>query len=123
MKPPIIVRLCFAAVWLANGIWCKLLDGVPRHRDIVARILGEEHAQVLTLLIGLGEVAIAVWILSGLHWKWSCAAQILLVATMNLLEFALAPDLLLFGRFNLLVALGYIAIVAWFGFRERTGPA
>ena len=117
MTPSTIIRLCFASVWLFLGLWCKILNRVPRHRAIVGRILGEEHAQVLTFMIGFGEVAIAAWILSGYQWKWSCAAQILLVATMNLLEFALAPDLLTFGRFNLLVALAYITVVAWFGFR------
>jgi hypothetical protein len=42
------LRLFLAAVWLVNGVWCKILDGVPRHREIVARILGEEHSLLLT---------------------------------------------------------------------------
>lgn len=116
MKTTIILRLFFAAVWLVNGVWCKLMDGVPRHREIVARILGEEHSAILTRLIGAGEVLIAVWILTGIRWKWCCAFQIAMVATMNVIEFVLAPDLLLFGRINSLVALAYCALVAWAGF-------
>ena len=119
VKTIISCRLFFAAIWLVNGVWCKLLDGVPRHREIVARILGEEHAEVLTRLIGAGEVLIAVWILTGIRWKWSCAFQILLVLTMNVIEFLLVPDLLLFGRFNLLVALAYCGLVAWAGFGKH----
>jgi hypothetical protein len=107
----------FAAVWLVNGVWCKIMDGVPRHREIVARILGEEHSMLLTRMIGMGEVVMAAWILSGIRWKWTCAAQIAAVALMNVIEFILAPDLLLFGKINSLVALAYIILVAWAGFR------
>lgn len=117
MTIPLLPRLLFAAVWLVNGIWCKILDGVPRHREIVARILGEEHSLLLTRMIGLGEVLMAAWILSGIRWKWSCAAQIAAVAVMNIIELIMVPDLLLFGRFNSLVALAYITVVAWAGFR------
>jgi hypothetical protein len=113
----ITCRLFFAAVWLVNGVWCKILDGVPRHREIVARILGGEHSLLLTRMIGAGEIVMAVWILSGIRWKWSCAAQIAAVAVMNVIEFILVPDLLLFGRFNSLVALAYIMVVARAGFR------
>lgn len=115
--PPLTFRLVFAAVWLVNGVWCKILDGVPRHRDIVARILGEEHSLLITRMIGVGEVAMAMWILSGIRWKWSCTAQIAGVLTMNIIEFIVVPDLLLFGRINSLVALAYISLVAWAGFR------
>lgn len=116
MRPSPVARVVFATVWLVNGVWCKIMDGVPRHREIVARILGEEHSLLLTRLIGVGEVVMAVWILSGIRWRWSCAVQIAAVVAMNAVELALAPDLLLFGRYNALVALAYIAVVAWAGF-------
>ena len=117
--PSPVFRFLFAAVWLVNGVWCKILDGVPRHREIVARILGEDHALLLTRLIGIGEVFMAAWSLSGIRWKWSCAAQIAAVAAMNIIEFIVVPEMLLFGRFNSLVALAYISLVAWAGFRPR----
>ncbi len=116
-KPPLIFRLIFASVWLVNGVWCKILDGVPRHREIVARILGDEHQLLLTRMIGISEVLMAVWILSGIRWKWSCAAQIAAVVAMNVTVFIMVPDILLFGRINSLVALAYIMVVAWTGFR------
>ena len=124
MRIPIL-RFLFAAVWLVNGLFCKVLDWVPRHRQIVARILGEDHALLLTRLIGVGEIGMAVWVLSGLRPKWSAAAQIGAVATMNVIEFFLAPDLLLFGKLNSLVALCYVTIVAWAEFvaRIRNRPA
>jgi hypothetical protein len=118
-----ISRGLFALVWVVNGLWCKLLDGVPRHRDIVARILGEEHALLLTRLIGATEVLMAAWILSGIRRRWAALAQIGIVLLMNLIEFTLAPDLLLFGRFNLLVALAFVSLVAVIEFRFETAAA
>ncbi|MFZ9935741.1 MAG: DoxX-like family protein [Luteolibacter sp.] len=114
-----VLRLLFATVWLVNGLWCKVMDGVPRHREIVARILGDEHAVLLTRAIGAGEMLFALWILSGIRWRWSCAMQIAAVAAMNIIEFILAPDLLKFGRLNAVVALTYILLVAWAGFGKK----
>jgi len=107
-----IASCFFAAVWLVNGLICKVLDVVPRHREIVGRILGEDHALALTRLIGIGEIGMAVWIVSGMKSKWSAWAQIAAVMTMNVIEFFLVPDLLLFGKLNFLVALAYVAVVA-----------
>ena len=106
------LRYFFAAVWVGNGLICKVLDVVPRHREIVAHILGGDHALALTRLIGIGEIGMAVWILSGIKARWSAWAQIAAVMTMNVIEFFLVPDLLLFGKLNFLVALAYSALVA-----------
>ena len=115
MSRRIFARL-FALVWFANGLGCKVLDLVPRHRAIVGRILGESHALMLTRTIGLAEIVMGLWIFSQWKWRWSATAQITAVVTMNAIEFTLAPDLLLFGRWNALVALAYVAVVAYAGF-------
>ena len=109
-----------ALVWLVNGVYCKLMNGVPRHEQIVARILGDAYSEPLTKLIGVLEVLMAVWVLSRLWPRWAALAQIVTVLTMNLMEFTLAPDLLLFGRLNLLFALFFAAFVYFveFGFRS-----
>ena len=60
----------------------------------MARILGDNHSLSVTRLIGAGQVLIAVWLLTGIRWKWSCAFRILQVATMNAIEFLLAAALL-----------------------------
>jgi len=46
-------------VWLINGLFCKVLDFVPRHELIVSRILGTEYTLILTKLIGI--VATTNW--------------------------------------------------------------
>lgn len=106
-----IFTVLFALVWLVNGLYCKVLDAVPRHRQIVARILGEPQAAMLTTLIGLAEIGMAVWILSGIRPRWCAWCQIVIVLIMNLIEFMLVPDLLLFGRANLLVASFFVVVV------------
>lgn len=106
-----MVTYFIALVWLVNGLVCKVFGLVPRHQQIVARILGDDYAWLLTKAIGIGEVFIVIWILLGIRSRTCAIVQIVLVATMNVIEFFLAPDLLLFGRFNSLIALVFIVTV------------
>lgn len=106
-----ILTYCIATVWIANGLFCKVLNLVPRHEQIVARILGDDHSRLLTILIGLSEIIMAVWILSAYKTKLNAIAQIAVVATMNTLEFILVPDLLLWGKLNSLFAFIFILVV------------
>jgi uncharacterized membrane protein YphA (DoxX/SURF4 family) len=98
-------------VWVVNGLLCKILNLVPRHQEIVATTLGQEHARLLTVAIGISEVVMAVWILSGFKSRLSALLQIVVIAVMNTLEFILAPGLLLWGRFNALFALLLILVI------------
>ena len=102
---------CIATIWIANGLICKVLNLVPRHQQIVARILGNEHSRLLTIVIGCSEIVMAFWILSQIKTRLNAIAQIVIVATMNTLEFILVPDLLLWGRLNALFAFLFIVIV------------
>jgi hypothetical protein len=97
-----ILTYCIATVWLANGLLCKVLNLVPRHQQIVARILGSDYSQPLTLLIGLAEIVMAIWILTKFKSKFNAIAQMTVVAPMNIIEFIVVPDLLLWGRLNCL---------------------
>lgn len=106
-----IVNIAIALVWIINGIYCKVLNYVPRHQLIVARILGETHAELLTRTIGVLEAGMAVWILSRIKSRWCALAQILLVAAMNIIEFIVVPDLLLFGRINIIIAAVFILVI------------
>ena len=93
-----LINYCIATVWIANGLFCKVLNLVPRHQEIVARILGNDHARLLTVLIGVSEIAMAIWILIGLRTRLNGVTQIIVIATMNTLEFLLAPDLIVVGE-------------------------
>jgi hypothetical protein len=107
------INIAIAAVWIVNGLFCKVANLVPRHQLIVARILGAAHAPLLTRIIGVLEVFMAVWILSAIKPRWCAGMQIILVATMNIIEFVLAPDLLLFGRINIGIAALFILLIYW----------
>ena len=106
-----ILTIAISLVWLINGLFCKLLNLVPRHQQIVARILGEEHAELLTKLIGVSEILMCVWILSRVRSRPCAIIQMFIITTMNIIEFILAPDLLLFGRMNLPFAVVLIVVI------------
>lgn len=100
-----------AFVWLAYGLFCKVLNLVPRHGEIVGRILGNDYARTLTILIGISEILMMVWMLSGIKKRWNAIAQMLIVGVMNVIEFLLVPDLLLWGRLNSVFAALFIGLV------------
>ena len=106
-----------ASVWLINGLFCKMLNLVPRHQEIVTRILSTHNARLLTVLIGLAEIAMAAWILSGIRKRLNAVIQILFIATMNTIEFLVTPELLLWGRANAVFALAFIMMIYYNEFR------
>jgi hypothetical protein len=110
-QPRFYLNAAIAVVWLVNGLFCKLLNLVPRHQEIVARILGDEHSFLLTKTIGIMEIFMAVWVFSRKNFRLAAIVQAVLVGAMNIIEFLLAPDLLLFGRINILFAAAFIVLV------------
>jgi hypothetical protein len=100
-----------AMVWIVNGLLCKVLNLVPRHQEIVSKILATENARFCTLVIGLAEVGMGLWILSGILTRLNAVTQIAVIATMNALEFILVPDLLLWGKLNALFAGLFIVLI------------
>ncbi|NLR80106.1 DoxX-like family protein [Chitinophaga eiseniae] len=110
-------NIAIAIVWMVNGLFCKLLNGVPRHELIVSRILGLTYASPLTRIIGFLEVLMAVWVLSGIKPRWCTLSQIVLVGVMNILEFFMARDLLLFGSLNIVIAAIFIILLYIHGYR------
>lgn len=106
-----IFKYTIALVWIANGLLCKVLNLVPRHEQIVARILGTDFSRPLTILIGISEIGMAIWFLIGIKSRLNTIAQIAIVATMNIIEFILVPDLLLWGKLNSLFAVLFIFVV------------
>jgi DoxX-like family len=111
-----IITICIALVWIANGLFCKVLHLVPRHEQIVARILGTAYAHPLTIAIGCSEIVMAIWILTRIKTRLNAIAQIIIVATMNTIEFLLAPDLLLWGKLNSVFAFLFILLVFYNAF-------
>jgi hypothetical protein len=91
-----MLRYGVALVWLAFGIGAKVLNLVPRHRAIVARVLGEGLAGPLIIAIGLAEALLGLWMASGFQTLACVALQTAAIVIMNTLEIWRARDLLLF---------------------------
>ncbi len=106
-----VLNYSIASIWLVNGLVCKVLNFVPRHQQIVAEILGSEHSRLLTIAIGFFEIIMAIWVISQFKSRINAVAQIIIVALMNLLEFILVPELLLWGKLNSFFALLFIGVV------------
>ena len=99
-----IITCLLAIIWLANGLFCKVLNLVPRHQEIVAALLGNDHAVFFTRMIGASEIIMAAWILSGYKSRLNAVVQMIVIAAMNTLEAIQVPHLLLFGRWNAILA-------------------
>lgn len=119
-----ILTTCIALVWFINGFFCKLLNLVPRHELIVSRTLGPQYAAPLTRIIGALEVLMSVWIFSRIMPRMNALTQIMVIATMNALEYFLVPDLLLWGKGNAVFAFLLILLIAYNEFYlNRAAPS
>ncbi len=100
------------AVWIFHGLYSKLLNGIPRHRQIVARILGERHAGLATAVIGTGEIIVGLWALSGWERVLCASAQTAALVAMNTIEIAMAADLLI-SAVGMVLLNGTFLTVIW----------
>lgn len=111
-----ILNYLIATVWMVNGLLCKVLNVVPRHAQVVERILGAQHAEAFTKAIGVAEIGMAIWVVSGIKTRLNAATQIIIIATMNIIEFFLASDLLLWGHMNIFFAFMFVIVIYYNGF-------
>ena len=121
-----IFTYVIALVWLANGLFAKVMNLVPRHQLIVQTIFQDifdaEISFYLTKAIGISEIILAIWIISGYKIRLVALLQIALVMTMNVIEFTLVEDLLLFGRWNLVFAILFSIFIYWNEFILKSNP-
>src|SRR5262249_14262069 len=80
------LRLGIASVWLVFGLVFKALGAVPRHRAIVARVVGDDRAGLVLGLVAFGEIGLSAWILAGRCLPACMAIQTLAIGAMNALE-------------------------------------
>jgi uncharacterized membrane protein YphA (DoxX/SURF4 family) len=113
------LRVLIGSVWLFHGFYSKLLDGIPRHRLIVGRVLGENLAQPAVLVVGLLEICLGFWVFSGLYRKTCAAVQTLAIVAMNTLEIFFARDLLISAPGMILLNMAFLAL----GWYSATRPS
>jgi len=85
MTPLWLIRLAVAAVWLYEGLWCKLLHGEPRQVQVVEAVpyFGPRVGVLFLKALGVAEVGLAAWALSGAAPLPCAVAQTLLLVTLN----------------------------------------
>ena len=91
-----MIHVAVAGVWLYEGLWCKLLNGEPRQLQIVESmpIYGRLMGVWFVKLLGVAEVALAVWILSRVTPLICAVVQTVLLATLNVSGFLWARRLI-----------------------------
>ena len=109
----LVCRLVVGAVWLVFGVVFKAFDVVPRHRQIVARVLGERWSRPVILLVAAGEATLGAWMIAGRLLVPCVALQTAAIVTMNALELRYARDLLLAPRLMLLANTALLT-AAWY---------
>lgn len=86
LLPPIwLVRVAVAAVWLYEGLWCKLLGGDPNQLAVVQAVprWGPRVGAAFLKALGVVETAMAVWVLSQVSPVHCAIAQTALLVTLN----------------------------------------
>jgi hypothetical protein len=85
LPPDWLIRGSVAAVWLYEGLWCKLLGRAPAQLEVVEAVpwFSVWAASRFLLLLGAVETCLALWVLSGLRPGLCAIVQIGLLATLN----------------------------------------
>jgi hypothetical protein len=84
--PPLaIIRLSVAAVWLYEGLWCKVLGRVQSQGEVVRAVprLGPRFGAPFLKVLGVIEIALAVWVMTGIAPGLCAIAQTILLVVLN----------------------------------------
>ncbi len=85
LPPAWLIRVAVMAVWLYEGLWCKLLGREPRQLQVVKTVAWFPAGGAAAFLKALGavEVLIAGWALSGIAPMACAIAQTVLLVALN----------------------------------------
>ena len=80
-----IIRASIAAVWLYEGLWCKLLGRVHSQVQVVTAVprLGPRFGPMFLKALGVVEVALALWVLAGIAPGACAVVQTALLVVLN----------------------------------------
>jgi hypothetical protein len=83
--PLVIIRASVAAVWLYEGLWCKILGRVPSQVAVVTAVprLGPRFGALFLKTLGIVEVALAVWVMVGIAPGMCAIVQTALLVVLN----------------------------------------
>ena len=83
--PLVVIRASVAAVWLYEGLWCKILGRMPSQVEVVTAVprLGPRFGAPFLKALGIVEVVIAVWVMVGTAPALCAIAQTALLVVLN----------------------------------------
>jgi len=81
----LLIRASVAAVWIYQGLWCKVLGNATRQQAILDSVpfLNDAQAHSALMLLGAAECLLAAWVLWGRAPFGAALAQTILLAMMN----------------------------------------
>jgi uncharacterized membrane protein YphA (DoxX/SURF4 family) len=85
LPPWWLIHVSVAAVWLYEGLWCKLLQGEPHQIQVVEAVprFGPRLGKLFLILLGVIETGIALWVLSGAFPIFCALVQTALLIALN----------------------------------------
>ena len=85
MPPLWLLQAAVAAVWLYEGLWCKLLARSPHEFEVVEQVpfLAPSTSHALLRLLGVLEAMLGAWVLSGWQPVAAAVAQTGLLIGLN----------------------------------------
>ena len=83
--PDKLIRLSIAMVWFYQGLWCKVLGGVPHQEAVISAVpfLGAGEIRIALVALGLVECGLALWVLSERKMRLAAIVQTALLVAMN----------------------------------------
>jgi hypothetical protein len=84
--PPLaLIRTSVAAVWLYEGLWCKILGRVQLQVQVVTAVpkLGPRFGAAFLKVLGVVEIALAVWVVAGVAPGMCAMVQTALLIVLN----------------------------------------
>lgn len=118
----VVLTVFIGSVWVFHGLYSKILMGIPRHRDIVERVLGEDIAGLASFSIGVLEVLLGVWVYSRWNRKACALVQTCGLVSMNVLEILLARDLLISAAGMAVLNFAFLTLVWHWALYPRPWP-
>jgi hypothetical protein len=84
-QPRQLPAAAVAGVWLYHGLWCKVLGRCPEQLDIVRSVplLPRRLPKPTLFALGVAEVGLAAWVISGRRPILAASAQSALLVGMN----------------------------------------
>lgn len=113
-----IAAFAIGCVWVFHGFYSKVYGGIPRHKLIVGRVLGDDMAQWVTPLIGVCEILLGIWFFTPIRPRIRATVQTAALVSMNTFEMIFARDLLLHPPGMIAANIVLIAVGWWIALRK-----